>query len=297
MANENGVLPYGKYPRLFELWATTMVKTDDECWNPETNVINLGSTFREFLKLIKVQVGGRQLQVIKPQLENLFSCVYSISNSDDTHSRGVNFVVAENFQIDWLRNETQERSLFENWVQLSQGYVEKLRDSPVPVDLDVIAKLNKPMALDVYWWLARRYSYLRSRQSITWQQLYRQFGSGAAMRSFKQHFKRAVAEVVEAYPSAKITCGKDFVTLYPSDTSVPTVSQSRQLEKQAASSAKQHKEAHWIEIRGYGRVYGSLDDYSLASARSHLTGEVSPAECVVCAYDSRNQEYHATSEN
>ena len=295
VANENGVLPYGKYPRLFELWATTMVKTDDECWNPETNVINLGSTFREFLKLIKVQIGGRQLQVIKPQLENLFSCVYSISNSDDTHSRGVNFVVAENFQIDWLRNEPQERSLFENWVQLSQGYVEKLRDSPVPVDLDVIAKLNKPMALDVYWWLARRYSYLRSRQSITWQQLYRQFGSGAAMRSFKQHFKRAVAEVVAAYPEAKITCGKDYVTLYPSATSVPTTAQVRHAERLAAKPQSGHDDGHWFEVAysgGHGQVYGSLEDFSTVQAQAHLAGDGPVDACPVCRYDERNQPLH-----
>ena len=28
-------LPYGKYPRLFELWACTMIKTGDDCWNPK----------------------------------------------------------------------------------------------------------------------------------------------------------------------------------------------------------------------------------------------------------------------
>ena len=39
-------LPYGKYPRLFELWACTMIKTDDPCFDPETNTLHLGTTFR-----------------------------------------------------------------------------------------------------------------------------------------------------------------------------------------------------------------------------------------------------------
>ena len=59
-------LPYGKYPRLFELWACTMIKTNNPCFDPETNVLHLGTTFREFLRMIDVQVGGRQLKSIKP---------------------------------------------------------------------------------------------------------------------------------------------------------------------------------------------------------------------------------------
>ena len=30
-------LPYGKYPRLFELWACTMIKTNDPCFDPWEN--------------------------------------------------------------------------------------------------------------------------------------------------------------------------------------------------------------------------------------------------------------------
>lgn len=295
VANQSGVLPYGKYPRLWEMWACTMIKTGDECFDPDTNVLNLGTTFREFLRAIRVQVGGRQLQVIKPQLENLFDCVYSISNSDATHSSGVNFTVAEHYHIDWLSREPQDHALFSNWVKLSQGYVNKLQDSPVPVNLDVIAHLNKPMALDIYWWLVRRYAYLHSRQSISWPQLYRQFGSGAAMRSFKQHFKRAVAEVVAAYPEAKITCGRDYVTLYPSATSVPTTSQVRHAERLAAKHQRGHDDGHWFEVAyagGRGQVYGSLEDFSTVQAQAHLAGDGPVDACPVCRYDERNQPLH-----
>lgn len=55
--------------------------------------------------------------------------------------RRADFTVAEKYQIDWLRNEPQSHGLFENWVQLSQRYVDMLRDHPVPVDLKVIARV------------------------------------------------------------------------------------------------------------------------------------------------------------
>jgi hypothetical protein len=223
-------LPYGKYPRLFEMYACTMVKSGDPSFDPETRTLNLGTTFREFLRLLNIEVGGRQLKTIKPQLDNLFRCAYTISNDTDSTSDGVAFTVATKWQIDWLRNEPQEHGLFENWVRFSQEYIDYLRDSPVPVDLSIVAQLNSPMSLDVYWWLTRRYSYLHERQSITWQQLYNQFGSSDAMKSFKQSFQRAVDDVHYVYPQANITCGRNYVTLFPSPTAVPTTAQTRAAE-------------------------------------------------------------------
>ena len=222
-------LPYGKYPRLFELWACTMIKTGDDCWNPETRTLNLGSSFRDFLRLLNVNVGGRQLKVIKPQFERLFRCTYQILNLTDPNQTDMAaFVVAPRVHIDWL-NETKPLKRGEkadNWVTLSKEYVRMLQDSPVPVDLPTVAKIKSPMALDVYWWLTKRYYNMHDRVSIKWQKLYDQFGSDSAMNQFRRNFKQAVAEVLEVYPAARITCGREYVTLWPSQTSVPTVAQT-----------------------------------------------------------------------
>lgn len=297
-------LPYGKYPRLFELWACTMIKTNDPCFDPETNTLHLGTTFREFLRLIGVQVGGRQLKSIKPQLERLFKCVYIISNNTENTSQGVNFTVAEKYQIDWLRNEPQSHGLFENWVQLSQRYVDMLRDHPVPVDLKVIARLRKPMAIDVYWWLTKRVYNLHEPVTITWQQLYRQFGSDTKeLWKFKQNFKDAVAEVVEVYP-CRITLGPQRVTVFPNRTSVPTVAQARAVERrrrreaparpaERRESPREDVEARWIEVRGWGNVWMTSELFDVGQARAHLEGAVDPVSCPVCAYDERNREHHA----
>lgn len=230
-------LPYGKYPRLFELWACTMIKTNNPCFDPETNVLHLGTTFREFLRMIDVQVGGRQLKSIKPQLERLFACSYHISNNTENETNMRNFVVAEKSHIDWLRNEPQSHGLFENWVQLSQGYVDMLRDHPVPVDLKVIARLRKPMAIDVYWWLTKRVYNLHEPVTIAWQQLYQQFGSDSELKEFKRKFKLAVAEVVEVYP-CRLTLGPQRVTVFPNRTSVPTVTQTRAIERSREDDTK-----------------------------------------------------------
>lgn len=292
-------LPYGKYPRLFELWACTMVKTHDACFDEETNTLNLGTTFREFLSMLNIQVGGRQLRTIKPQLENLFKCMYAISNDTSNTSEGVAFTVAEKWHIDWLRDEPQEHGLFENTVQLSKRYADYLRDSPVPVDLGIVARLNSPMALDVYWWLTRRFSYLHDRQSIAWQQLYNQFGSINVMRNFKMSFRKAVADVVAAWPEVRVTCGREYVTLYPSAPSVPTTDQARAVGRASSrpSVFGTCVDGHWIAIAGYGRVWWTSGAFDVGVAREHLEGGVEVSECPVCAFDARNTGLHGSMQS
>ena len=188
-----------------------MIKTGNPCFDPATNTIDLGSTFREFLDLIGVHIGGRQLKSVKPQMERLFKCVYIISNNTEATSQGVNFTVAEKYQIDWLNPNlpSQRGKSTANWVQLSKGYVAMLADHPVPVDLKVISRLRKPMALDIYWWLTKRVYGLHEPVAITWQRLYQQFGSDTKeLWKFKQRFKEALAEVLKVY-DCNITCGPD----------------------------------------------------------------------------------------
>ena len=298
-------LPYGKYPRLFELWACTMIKTNNPCFDPETNTIDLGSTFREFLDLIGVHIGGRQLESVKPQMERLFKCVYIISNNTESTSQGVNFTVAEKYQIDWLNPDLppQRGRSAVNWVQLSKGYVDMLRDHPVPVDLKVISHLRKPMALDIYWWLTKRVYGLHSPATVTWPQLYQQFGSDSELKDFKRKFKRAMEDVLAVYP-AKVTVGPQRVTIFPSATSVPTVSQTRHAEKwerleqlhdtrsAASKSADPEDTGHWQPFDRVYQVFTTSEKFDVTAAREHRDGLVPPSRCVYCLFDERNLASH-----
>ena len=253
--------------------------------------------------MIGVNVGGKSLRTIKPQLERLFSCTYHITNNNGTETHIRNFVVARSAHIDWLRNEPQEHGLFENTVRLSQEYVDMLSDHPVPVDLKVISGLRKPMAIDVYWWLTKRVYGLHEQITITWQQLYQQFGSDTKeLWKFKQNFKDAVAEVVEVYP-CRITLGPQRVTVFPNRTSVPTVAQARAVERrrrreaparpaERRESPREDVEARWIEVRGWGNVWMTSELFDVGQARAHLEGAVDPVSCPVCAYDERNRALH-----
>lgn len=308
-ATTEDCLPYGKYPRLFELWACTMIKSYNDCFDPERNVLHLGTTFREFLRMIGIEVGGKSLKTIKPQLERLFACKYYIKNESETESKGYQFVVAREWRIDWLQDEPQERGLFENWVRLDPDYVAVLKDHPVPVSLEIVSKLSSPMSIDVYWWLTKRYYGMRERVSVTWRQLYNQFGSETRMTKFRESFKRAVAEVLRVYPQARITCGREYVTLYPSETSVATVMQARSAERRQGApkaprkaaerpeTAREASEGHWIDLKGLGRVWWTSEAFNAADAQNHLLGTVVRGACPVCRFDERNRELHESAAN
>ena len=75
-----------------------------------------------------------------------------------------------------------------------------LRDNPVPVDLKVVSALKKPMAIDIYWWLTKRVYNLHEPATISWQQLYQQFGSDSELKDFKRKFKRALGDVLNRTP-------------------------------------------------------------------------------------------------
>jgi len=272
-----------------------MIKTGNPCFDPATNTIDLGSTFREFLDLIGVHIGGRQLKSVKPQMERLFKCVYIISNNTEATSQGVNFTVAEKYQIDWLNPNlpSQRGKSTANWVQLSKGYVAMLADHPVPVDLKVISRLRKPLALDIYWWLTKRVYGLHEPVAITWQRLYQQFGSDTKeLWKFKQSFKEALAEVLKVY-DCNITCGPERVTVYPSRTSVPTVTETRAVEKRRAAT-----EGHWIPFMGVDEaVFWTSDAFNPNDAQCHLFGLVDTEKCPICAYDERNRNNHESFAN
>lgn len=287
----NRTLPYGRYPRLIEMWMATMVKTGGDCWDPETRTISMGSSFRRFMRLIGAEVGGKSLRNIRVQIENMCSCSYAIENRDDTGTTGVNFVVAERYHIGWLDGGSQADAS-DNWITLSKGYTEKLVESPVPVSLEKVALLTKPMSLDIYAWLSRRFSYLHSSTLVTWDQLRGQFGGGSAtMRRFRQTFRAALADVLEVYPEARVTVGPSGVTLHPSATSVPTVHEVRAA---AAKPGRRSDGGHWTAVRPYGRVWTTSELFDVDAARAHFEGTVPVGSCVFCGFDERNGDTHGS---
>lgn len=147
------------------------------------------------------------------------------------------------------------------------------------------------MALDIYWWLTKRVYGLHEPVAITWQRLYQQFGSDTKeLWKFKQSFKEALAEVLKVY-DCNITCGPERVTVYPSRTSVPTVTgdegrgktprQDRLIEHEGNAERR----AAWRPLDPFmgvdEAVFWTSDAFNPNDAQCHLFGLVDTEKCPI----------------
>ena len=96
----------------------------------------------------------------------------------------------------------------------------------MPIDLRALKALKgSPLALDLYSWLTYRMSYLRKPCLIPWEALRAQFGADyGRLRDFKRKFLAHLADVLHAYPGARLTKTTSGILLKPSATHVRRLS-------------------------------------------------------------------------
>lgn len=295
-------IPYGIYPRKFEIWATTMMHTHDSCWDPDTRTLTMGTSFREFMRRIGSTLGGRQANEMRRQLEALWKTSFTIedlADPDRTHIR--NWVVSPSADVHW----NDDRRLASS-VELTEEYVTMLLQFPVPVDLDIVAALNSPVSIDVYMWASRRIYGMGRPLVLPWDSVRSQFSDESSqMFKFRQTFKRAVEEVKRYWPELDIECTSKSVTLRPS--SLPVSSNRRLLDGDMAAfgnavaqvpqrrDVKQADETMWFPVRVFGAdagVWWCHEAFNGASAMAHFDGAFMIDECPVCQFDKRNVALH-----
>lgn len=239
----------GIYPRKFELYLLNQIASHDPSWDGETCTLHLGGSFRQFMKSIGSTIGGRQAKTLRIQMERLWKSTFSITDtSDSDYSRGVQFVVARTMSAYWGQHDDDE-TLDQSWVTFSPEYIAMLTRRTVPVDLDIVARINSPMALDIYWWAARRLFTATSPIVVTWEQLREQFGSDAEqMKRFRQTFRESFKEVQKFWPDLTMRVrrpryGRETVIISAVTHVVPTKAEQREEERLRSGAEKAAAEA------------------------------------------------------
>jgi len=229
-------IPYGIYPRLFMIWLTS------EVIRTRSRTISLGKSFREHCKALGVPYSAgkrgtaRALQI---QIERLLQCrvlrtetsspgrqTTDITDTALLHETTLNLTVASRTASLWRRlpPEAQDRWHCDRYtLEVSDAFFEEITTQSIPIRHDALMALRRrPMAIDVYQWLAYRYFSLHAPTTPTWDQLANQFGSDyKTLRKFRKKFIETLARVREVYPEANCHPNKTGVTLFPSDTPVP----------------------------------------------------------------------------
>lgn len=96
-------------------------------------------------------------------------------------------------------------------------------DRPVPVDMRAVGALKKsPLALDIYFWLTHRMSYLKSPTVVSWAGVAMMLGSSyASLRDFRKYFLLELRKVLLVYPNANVEVLPEGIRIKPSLTHIP----------------------------------------------------------------------------
>lgn len=200
-------LPYGSIPRLLLSWMTT------EAVQTRSPVLEMGPTLSAFMgELGMVPRGGKRGEItrLKNQTERLFSSTVSCQYADDTSSQGSGFRIAKDYVLWWTPKAPDQVPLWKSTVTLSTDFYKEIIERPVPVDMGALKALKRsPMALDIYFWMTYRLSYLRKDTVIPWPLLQAQFGAdyaqdGHGQRNFKVKFIQRLKNVQEIYEKARV---------------------------------------------------------------------------------------------
>lgn len=186
-------LPYGSYPRLILAYLITQaVRTK----SPE---IFLGKTFREFLKLLDINDGGKQYRQLHKQLERTLSSAFSWTYQNERMWSRTNIQVSHQSQLWWDPKSPDQQSLWENYIKLNTDFFNEIIRKAVPLDFRVLRVLkNSPLGLDLYMFLSWRVFNLQKPVYVSWQSLHAQLGGQYTdlkefARDCRKHLKRLQA--------------------------------------------------------------------------------------------------------
>ena len=210
-------LPYGSYARFMLLFLQS------EAVKTRSREIELGRSMHVWLGTMGFSIGGKTYRIVSEQARRLSVCrltFYATSGRAEIIRNAAFVEGAIHF------SETSgQPSLWQDRVRLDESFYRALLDHPVPLSESALKAIGpRPMALDVYIWLAYRLHALRTAVEVSWPALHGQFGAGyGRLRAFRENFLPALELALAAYPDARVSPGERGLVLHPSRPAIAKV--------------------------------------------------------------------------
>ncbi|MCL2311593.1 MAG: replication protein RepA [Firmicutes bacterium] len=228
----NGILPYGSYPRVILSWIIT------EAIRTKSREIYIGDSLSNFMKQLGIlATGGKtgSFNRFKQQFIGLMTSniTYSFVDSRTKKSIVLNFHVADAIKF----SSDNHDDFFKTKVVLDELFFNEIIKYPIPVDKEALNVLmSSSLALDIYFWLTYKMSYIREETEISFASLKSQFGfnygdTKHGRYEFRRKFMAQLRFVLSLYNTAKVTINDDGICLYPSPTHVRKINSSPKNEQ------------------------------------------------------------------
>ena len=210
-------LPYGPKARLMLLHLCT------EAVKQRTPKIEVASSLSGFIRDMGFPVTGGDrgtLKQFKEQLNRLAACSMQIGLWDGSRASTLNVPPFRQMDV-WLplNVDPDQGLLWSSTITFHRDFFDNLLQHAVPVDIRAArAFAGSARKLDLLFWVGYRLSRLERPLRLTWDNLYKQFGSeNGSIRSFRQEFRKDVAHLTEVFPRVRLSLDEGGMQLLPSD--------------------------------------------------------------------------------
>ena len=232
-------LPYGVRPRL------ALVHIATEAMRTNNRTIDIGGSVNAFLTELGLDNGGKAYGQMRAQMTALAACNLRLGRIETRDVAGQQRDIAVTLDAKpfrqfaaWIDSRGDQPALWPAEIELTQEFFDSIRSTAVPLKHDALASLShSALALDLYTWLAHRLCRVRRGGSrISWTALQEQFGTEYADRKdFKRQFRKRMAEVLTAYPEARVDDVEGGIMLRASSPPIPRTSVVQRLPKPTAT--------------------------------------------------------------
>jgi hypothetical protein len=231
LAGGDNKLPFGNLSRLLLAWVCTeAVRTQD----PK---LHLGRSLSAFMQElgIKGDSGGTRgdLTRLKTQIDRLFNCHIDLIYDGPDFKATTGGRLAKRTMLWWDYHQPEQQTLWKSWVELSQELFQEIIDHPVPLNMQILKAMRRSsLGLDLYMWLSYKtfslYSKGRKSEKLSWERLYRQFGSDPSraddryvVRDFAKDAKREIRKLKLCWPDLQFSIPTGGLEIRACPPSVP----------------------------------------------------------------------------
>ena len=197
-------LPFGNLPRLLLAWVCS------EAVRTQRRELVLGRSLYEFMRKLGLEdrSGGANAERtrLKNQMRRLFGCTVTLVYEDEERESRVSSLVADRADYWWNAKRPAAPVLWDSTIELGEKFFQEIIAHPVPLDLHTLKPLKRsPLGLDLYFWLVYRVFSLKAPLTLSWKQLYRQFGaepdraSKVAQQAFRRDCLRELKKIKRAW--------------------------------------------------------------------------------------------------
>jgi len=212
-------LPYGEKPRL------VLIHLASEAIRNGNPVVDVEGSMTAFTRSLGMETNGQQIKDLKAQLSRLAAATVRMGMVQHGRAYQVNTQIVTAFDL-WYPDDPGAASAVAFHSQLGLEFFQSLGRHAVPLDHRAVRAIaHSSLALDTYTWLAQRLHrvHIGNTQFITWAAMYDQFGQGfARVRDFRRQFLKTLTQVKCVYPDAKLDMDEKGLTLFNSQTPVPS---------------------------------------------------------------------------